>query len=84
VVTTKSVDWRKEKVPVREDHGLYAFFRRKEVKFGAEEPQGEEKYEVVETPQAMQTISGEFSLCFPIRYVEAYEPRDCCRTRMES
>ncbi|KXN81768.1 54S ribosomal protein L4, mitochondrial [Leucoagaricus sp. SymC.cos] len=53
----KTVDWRKERVPVREDHGLYAFFRRKEVKDG-DKLEGEAKYEVVETPQNMQTISG--------------------------
>lgn len=55
--THKGVDWRKGKVPVREDHGLYAFFRRKEPKDG-EALEGEARFEVLETPQSMQTISG--------------------------
>ncbi|KAF7768002.1 hypothetical protein Agabi119p4_7245 [Agaricus bisporus var. burnettii] len=57
-VVTKAVDWRKERVPVLENHGLYGFFRRKEVKPGAEEPEGEEKYEVLESPEDMQKTSG--------------------------
>ncbi|KDR82826.1 hypothetical protein GALMADRAFT_238427 [Galerina marginata CBS 339.88] len=43
-----------KKIPVREDHGLYAFFRRK--------PDaglvGEERFEVVETPESGQLITG--------------------------
>lgn len=56
----RGVDWRKGKVPVREDHGLYGFFRRKELKDG-ETLEGEAKFEIVETPQSMQTTSGEYS-----------------------
>jgi hypothetical protein len=82
-VTTKAVDWRKEKVPVREDHGLYAFFRKKEVKLGADEPEGEDKYEVLETPQNMQTITGESPLCFPVYCAETYGLWEYCRTGME-
>ncbi|KAJ3504413.1 hypothetical protein NMY22_g17933 [Coprinellus aureogranulatus] len=37
--------WRKGKVPVREDHGLYAFFRRK----ADEKLTGEKAYETVES-----------------------------------
>lgn len=58
--TTSAVNWRKGRVPVREDHGLYAFFRRKEVKEGEEPLEGEAKYEVFETPESMQTVSGAF------------------------
>lgn len=61
VTTTKAakaVDWRKGSVPVREDHGLYAFFRRKEPKDG-EVLEGDARFEVVETPESMQEVSGE-------------------------
>ncbi|KAG6906615.1 hypothetical protein DXG01_012933 [Tephrocybe rancida] len=46
----------KERVPVREDHGLYGFFRKKE---GAEELIGESKYEVVEDSLSKQKQTGE-------------------------
>lgn len=42
-----------EKVPVPQDHGLYAFFRKKQ-----DGPRGEARYEVVETPQDAQMHSG--------------------------
>ncbi|KAF9475657.1 MRP-L47-domain-containing protein [Pholiota conissans] len=42
-----------EKVPVEENHGLYAFFRRK-----PNGPTGEAGYEVVDTPQESQLHSG--------------------------
>ncbi|KAJ3509993.1 hypothetical protein NLJ89_g4920 [Agrocybe chaxingu] len=42
------------KVPVREDHGLYAFFRRKE----GEDLVGEDRFEVVETPESAQILTG--------------------------
>jgi len=48
---------RKGRFSVREDHGLYAFFRRKEPKEG-EELTGDAKYEVVETPEKMQKVTG--------------------------
>lgn len=67
-----------------ENHGLYGFFRRKEVKPGAEEPEGEEKYEVLESPEDMQKTSGEFYFCFLVCRGEAYECCDYCRTWMES
>ncbi|KAF5360500.1 hypothetical protein D9756_005024 [Leucocoprinus leucothites] len=54
---TEPVNWRKEKVPVREDHGLYAFFRRKEPEDG-KVFEGEAKFVVCETPQSFQTLSG--------------------------
>ncbi|KAF9452885.1 MRP-L47-domain-containing protein [Macrolepiota fuliginosa MF-IS2] len=54
---TKAVDWRKGRVPVREDHGLYGFFRRKEVKDG-EVLEGDARFEVFETPQSTQIQSG--------------------------
>ena len=44
----------KGSIPVREDHGLYAFFRRKE---GADLVGGAQ-YEVVETPEKMQRLTG--------------------------
>lgn len=42
------------RVPVRDDHGLYAFFRRK----GGNNLTGEDRYEVVETPEDGRMISG--------------------------
>ncbi|KAF9046570.1 mitochondrial 39-S ribosomal protein L47 (MRP-L47)-domain-containing protein [Panaeolus papilionaceus] len=42
------------KVPVREDHGLYAFFRGKE----GDNLEGEARYEVFETPEQAQLVSG--------------------------
>jgi hypothetical protein len=45
------------RIPVREDHGLYGFFRRKEPKEG-ETLVGDAKYEVVETPEKMQKVTG--------------------------
>lgn len=50
--------WRKGKLPVREDHGLYAFFRRKE----DEKLTGEDAYETVES--ARRDVSGESLLRF--------------------
>ncbi|KAF4617142.1 hypothetical protein D9613_005937 [Agrocybe pediades] len=44
-----------EKVPVKEDHGLYAFFRKKP---DSDNLVGEDKYEVVESPEAGQLITG--------------------------
>ncbi|KAJ3575348.1 hypothetical protein NP233_g1155 [Leucocoprinus birnbaumii] len=55
--TTEPVNWRREKVPVREDHGLYAFFRMKEPQEG-EKLEGEDKYAVCESPQTYHSISG--------------------------
>ncbi|KAG6890642.1 hypothetical protein C0995_006618 [Termitomyces sp. Mi166 len=45
----------KEKVPVREDHGLWGFFRRKD---NADELEGEAKYEIIEDPQSRQKQTG--------------------------
>lgn len=45
--------WRRGKIPVREDHGLYAFFRRKK----GTEATGEDAYETVESPKT--AVSGE-------------------------
>jgi hypothetical protein len=42
------------RVPVREDHGLYAFFRRKT----GDGLTGEDRYEVAETPEEGKIISG--------------------------
>jgi large subunit ribosomal protein L47 len=44
----------KERIAVREDHGLYAFFRRKEDAALA----GDARYEVVETPEKVQLVTG--------------------------
>ncbi|KAH6912700.1 mitochondrial 39-S ribosomal protein L47 (MRP-L47)-domain-containing protein [Coprinopsis sp. MPI-PUGE-AT-0042] len=49
---TNGVDWRTAKVPVREDHGLYGFFRRKANPTG----EGEAAYETVES--ARRPLSG--------------------------
>ena len=50
-----SVDKAKPvRVPVREDHGLYGFFRRKP----GDNLTGEDRYEVVETPDDARMISG--------------------------
>ncbi|PPQ69613.1 hypothetical protein CVT24_001369 [Panaeolus cyanescens] len=43
-----------QKVPVREDHGLYAFFRRQP----GDDLEGEARYEVFETPEQGQLMSG--------------------------
>jgi large subunit ribosomal protein L47 len=42
------------KIPVREDHGLYAFFRRKE---GAD-LMGDARFEVVQSPEKAQRPTG--------------------------
>jgi large subunit ribosomal protein L47 len=42
------------RVPVREDHGLYAFFRRKQ----DDNLTGEDRYEVLEIPQEGSMVSG--------------------------
>lgn len=46
----------KKKVWVREDHGLWGFFRKKE---NADELEGEAKYEVVENPETIRKQTGE-------------------------
>ena len=48
---------------MKEDHGLYAFFRQKEPKEG-EELVGDAKYEVVETPEKMQKVTGKSSFVY--------------------
>ncbi|KAG6837630.1 hypothetical protein H0H93_006151 [Arthromyces matolae] len=45
----------KEKVPVREDHGLYGFFRKKD---NAAELSGEAQFEVFEDPQSRSKQTG--------------------------
>lgn len=57
ITTMGPVDWRKQKVPVREDHGLWAFFRRREPE-DEEELTGEAKYMVCETPDTYMVDSG--------------------------
>jgi hypothetical protein len=54
------------KVAVREDHGLYAFFRKIPQKPDSPELAGEDRYEVVETPEEGQLITG---LLFPMRLI---------------
>jgi len=44
---------------VREDHGLYAFFRRKT----GENLTGEDRYEVIEPPEEGRLISGKDARC---------------------
>ncbi|KIM43206.1 hypothetical protein M413DRAFT_444015 [Hebeloma cylindrosporum] len=46
------------KVAVREDHGLYAFFRKVPRKADSPELVGEDRYEVVETPEEGQLLTG--------------------------
>lgn len=41
---------RKNRIPVREDHGLYAFFRKKD----GEDLVGDARYETVESPEGLQ------------------------------
>ena len=60
--TLPSASSSTSKVAVREDHGLYAFFRRIPQKPDSPELVGEDKYEVVETPEEGQLITG---LLFP-------------------
>ena len=43
-----------QKIPVREDHGLYAFFRRK----SDDTLKGEDRFEVVESPDTFQLLTG--------------------------
>ncbi|TFK40786.1 mitochondrial 39-S ribosomal protein L47 (MRP-L47)-domain-containing protein [Crucibulum laeve] len=45
------------RIPTKQDHGLYAFFRRKEQKEG-EDLVGDARFEVVEAPETNQIISG--------------------------
>jgi len=44
----------KGRIPVREDHGLYGFFRRKR----GDNLAGEDRYEVLETPDDGKLVSG--------------------------
>ncbi|KAG5639216.1 hypothetical protein H0H81_005695 [Sphagnurus paluster] len=53
----KSSSTLEAKIPVREDHGLYSFFRPKETKDG-EVLVGDAKYDVVESPESMQKQTG--------------------------
>lgn len=46
----------KERIPTREDHGLYAFFRRKE----DVDLVGDARFEVVETPEKVQGVTGRY------------------------
>jgi large subunit ribosomal protein L47 len=43
-----------QKIHVREDHGLYAFFRRKP----DDTLKGEDRFEVVESPDTFQVLTG--------------------------
>ena len=43
-----------QKISVREDHGLYAFFRRK----SDDTLKGEDRFEVVESPDTYQVLTG--------------------------
>lgn len=45
---------KRRRVPVREDHGLFAFFRKKP----GDNLTGEDSYEVVETPEQGRLVSG--------------------------
>ena len=56
--TLSSASSSTSKVAVREDHGLYAFFRRIPQKPDSPELVGEDRYEVVETPEEGQLITG--------------------------
>ncbi|KAF5382730.1 hypothetical protein D9615_002850 [Tricholomella constricta] len=49
----------KERIPVKEDHGLYAFFRKKD----DDSLVGDAKYEVTESPESMQKQTGESHGC---------------------
>ena len=51
-----------QKLPVREDHGLYAFFRRK----SDHTLKGEDRFEVVESPDTYQVLSGMVVSAFKI------------------
>ena len=62
--------WKKGKVPVREDHGLWGFFRRKP----DGSLKGEEAYETVESPK--KEISGELSSLFSFRCISFPGLRD--------
>lgn len=44
----------KDRIPVREDHGLYGFFRKKD----EADLVGDARFEVVETPEKMQHATG--------------------------
>jgi large subunit ribosomal protein L47 len=57
------------KVAVREDHGLYAFFRKIPQKPDSPELVGEDRYEVVETPEEGQLITGLLFLARLIFYL---------------
>lgn len=53
-----------QKIPVKEDHGLYAFFRRK----SDDMLKGEDRFEVVESPDSYRILTGmvvsALKLCF--------------------
>jgi len=52
---------KRRRVPVREDHGLFAFFRKKP----GDNLTGEDRYEVVETPEQGRLVSGNvLFMCF--------------------
>ena len=47
-----------QRIPVREDHGLYAFFRRK----NGDDLVGDERFETFESPDSGQVMTGKLSL----------------------
>lgn len=51
---SKSKEKLIQKIPVREDHGLYAFFRR----IPDDTRTGEDRFEVVESPQTYHILTG--------------------------
>lgn len=79
ITTMGPVDWRKHKVPVREDHGLWAFFRRRQLEDG-KELTGEAKYMACESPTTRMADSG---MCLS-RILNFFNDDQTGRTWMES
>jgi len=80
--TVGPVDWRKRKVSVREDHGLWGFFRRRESE-NEEELKGEAKYMICETP-SMETSGTYLSRIIQTICFFLFKLWCLCRTWMES
>ena len=58
-----------KKIPVKEDHGLYAFFRRK----SDDTLKGEDRFEVVESPETFQVLTGMVVSAFRFVFLDHYD-----------
>ena len=58
VVSTNGHSNPLQRIPVREDHGLYAFFRKK----SGDDLVGDARFETFESPDSGQVMTGKLSL----------------------